>query len=64
MVSCILTLLMMHTLGSPESEWLLWLTEFGPCLQPVFSSLQLVSGFLGELDLDPAHNACPWLSRM
>jgi len=26
-------------------------------------ALQLVSSFSGELDLDPAHDVCPWLSR-
>ncbi len=31
-------------------------------MTPVLGS-QVVSGFCCELDLDPADDACPWLSR-
>ncbi len=35
--------------------------DCSPCLS---LALQVVSDFGGELDLDPAHDACPWLASL
>jgi len=64
LMSWIWNLLTTPVLGSPGCEWLPWQTGFGPCLQHLSLALQFVSGFLGELDFNPADNACPWLSSL
>ena len=59
---CVSSLLTMPVLGSPASEWLLWVAVFQACWQCLSLALQLVSGCCELLCFKVADNFCPWPS--
>src|SRR6266702_377971 len=57
-------LLMTPVLGSPVGEWPPSLATFQSCSRRLSSDLQYVSDCRASLRFKPAHDLCPWLSRL
>ena len=59
----ILCLFIMLVLGSPDSEWLLYLAILYACSWCLYLALQKVTGYFALPYFMPTYDACSWLSR-